>query len=114
MKETVLATYERESTLWKNANYFYVLQDWTKMECVFLDYTENLAFDREYGIRYLRDGVDVTEKEQDRLYGSKYMVRLTNSRGSNSRGYKFKTKDEANEFWKSVMNHKVLSGWHKV
>lgn len=114
MKETVFATYERESTLWPRANYFYVAQDWTKMECVVFDYTDEIDNIREFGVRYWRDGVDVTEEEIERVYGRPYMVRLTNNRGTNSKGFCFATKDEANEFWKSVMNHKVLKGWHRV
>ena len=39
MKETLIAEYSRKSTLWKNANYFYIAQDWTKMECLYIDYT---------------------------------------------------------------------------
>lgn len=38
MKRTVLATYIRESTLWKNASAFYKATDWVKMECIFQDF----------------------------------------------------------------------------
>lgn len=34
MERIVLATYIRESTLWKNANAFYKATDWVKMECI--------------------------------------------------------------------------------
>lgn len=114
MVEKVLATYKRESTLWKNANAFYVSQDWTKMECVVCDYSEELERVREAGTRYFRNGVDVTDEEIEKAYGRPYVVRLTNNRGTNSRGWSFTTKEEANNFWQSVMNHKVLHGWVKA
>ncbi len=114
MKESVLATYIRESTLLENANFFYVMQDWTKMECVMCDYSEEIANIKEFGVRYFRDGVDVTDEQIEKNYGKPYAVVLTNQRGTNAKSWRFKTKEEANAFWKSVMEHKVLQGWHKV
>ncbi len=114
MVEKVLATYKRESTLWPRANAFYVAQDWTKMECIVYDYSEEIGRIREAQLRYFRDGVDVTDEEIEMAYGRPYVVRLTNKRETNSRGWSFRTKKEANDFWKSIMNHKVLRGWVKA
>lgn len=106
MKETILATYERKSTLWKNANAFYKAQDWVKMECLFADYSEH-----RNRCRVIDDnGVDITEI----YWADKYAIRLTNNRGNNSKVFEFATKEEANEMFKVIKNDKNLQGWKKV
>ena len=94
MKETVFATYERKSTLWKNANAFYVAQDWVKMECLFVDYSSNRSFGR---VIDTATGEDITDK-----------------RGTNSRSLEFATREEANEGFKAIRDHKNLPGWKRV
>lgn len=107
IKETLLATYERESTLWKNANAFYKAQDWTKMECLFTDYSEI----RNGTTRFIDEaGRDVTEE----LNYDRYEIRFTNKRGTNTKTYSFRTRDEANSFFKQVMADKVLGNFRKV
>lgn len=105
MKNTVLATYERESTLWKNANAFYKAQDWTKMECIFSDRSDM----RVAGMVVTgSDGKDYT----DVFTADKYVVRLSSKK--RSRDWEFADKDSANKFFLSVLNHKVLRGWKRV
>lgn len=65
MKQTLIATYERESTLWKNANAFYHMQDWTLMECIACDFSEDIADCEELGVTFLKNGVDVTDEEME-------------------------------------------------
>ena len=117
MKETIRATYERESTLWKNANYFYVLQDWVRMDCVVRDYSEDRADIKEMGMHWIdMDGNDVTEKVLAERYYDCYAIVLTNKRKNNTRVFKFRLdeKDEANSLVRAILNHKVLTGWKKV
>lgn len=108
MNETVLARYERESTLWKNANLFYHAQDWTLMECLFIDYSDI----RNSGIRYInkKTGEDITEE----MTRDMYAIRLTNKHRNNTKTYKFATRDEANEFYKRIMADKVLKTFKRV
>ena len=115
MKETIIATYKRESTLWKNANGFYHAQDWTKMECKIFDYTEEINSIKEYQLRYLdQDGNDITEQEIEKHYGKPYAITLTNKRGNNSRCWCFKTKQEANNFFKYIMRDRILGDFKRV
>lgn len=107
MKETVFATYERKSTLWKNANAFYVAQDWVKMECLFVDYSSNRSFGR---VIDTATGEDIT----DSYFADRYVIRLTNKRGTNSRSLEFATREEANEGFKAIRDHKNLPGWKRV
>jgi hypothetical protein len=104
MTSTTVATYKRESTLWPHANLFYVRQDWTLMTCRVNDYADDLAS----GIRWYdgETGEDITEQKQP-----KYTVTLTNNRRTSSKSWDFFTRDEANEFVKSVLNHKTLRDW---
>ena len=108
MKETLLATYERESTLWKNANAFYKAQDWVKMECLFVDFSDN----RNSGTRLLdtETGEDITES----VWSDRYEIVLTNKRGNCTKSFQFATKDEANKAFLEILNHKNLPGWKKV
>lgn len=108
MKETLLATYERESTLWKNANMFYKAQDWVKMECFFVDLSDN----RNSGTRLLdpETGKDITAS----VWADRYEIVLTNKRGNNTKSFRFTTRDEANEAFLGIFNHKNLPGWKKV
>lgn len=114
MKEKILATYERESTLWKNANGFYHAQDWTKLECILVDYSEDLKNIREYGWKFIQNGKDVTEREIEKRYGRPYLIKFTNKRRTNSKCYWFKTKDEANKFFKEVMKDRILGNFKRV
>ena len=107
MKDTLLATYERESTLWKNANAFYKAQDWVKMECLFSDYSEHRNFAR---VIDPATGEDVT----DSYFADRFVIRLTNKRGNNSKSFEFATREQANEAFKGILKHKNLQGWKKV
>lgn len=118
MRRKVLATYKRESTLWKNANGFYHAQDWTTMECLKFDYTDEIKSYEELGIRYIEKqngvDVDVTDREIEKRYGKTYCIKFINKRKTNDKCYWFKTADEANEFFKQVMNDKILGNFKKV
>ena len=112
MKRNVVAVYERKSTLWKNANGFYRMQDWCRMECIVYDYTEEINEIAEYGMRWIDvNGNDVTESQIEKRYGKPYVVNLINERGTNEKCWNFKTKEEANAFFKRVINDKVFNGW---
>lgn len=110
MKETLLASYERKSTLWKNANAFYVSQDWTKMDCIFRDYSEERQDDMFHWIDR-KTGEDITEKVKQERFCDWYCIVLTNKRGTSKRCFSYKTKEEANEMFKAIRDHKHLSGW---
>lgn len=99
MKRTVLATYIRESTLWKNANAFYKATDWVKMECVFQDFSEERNGNGEviYRVTNTETGEDIT----DYYYRDRFVIALTNKYG-NSTCYSFDTRDEANAFSKRL------------
>lgn len=118
MKETLVAVYKRESTLWKNANGFYRAQDWTRMECKIMDFSEEISSITHNNFRWVehRDGkeIDVTEREIEKRYGKPYCITLINKRGTNSKSYWFKTNDEANQFVKSILNDKVLRNFKRV
>ena len=118
MKETLFAVYERESTLWKNANGFYHMQNWTRMECKAYDYTEEIQSIKENEIRFMeyRDGkeFDVTEREVEKRYGKPYLIKFINQRRTNEKCYWFKTKEEANDFFKTVMKDKNLKNFKRV
>lgn len=118
MKETLIAVYERESTLWKNANGFYHAQDWTKMECKTFDYSEEIDSIRRDNFRWIehRDEkeIDVTEREIERRYGKPYCITFINKRRTNSKSCWFKTKEEANQFVKSVLTDKILKNFKRI
>ena len=118
MKEITLAVYERESTLWKNANGFYKAHDWTRMECSVFDYTEEITSIKETGFRWIehRDGkqYDVTDREIEKRYGKPYLIKFINKREANSECYWFKTKEEANEFFKKVMKDRNLCNFKRT
>ena len=118
MKETLVAVYERESTLWRNANSFYHAQDWTKMECKIYDFTEEIDSIRRNDCRWIehRDGkeIDVTDREIERRYGKPYLVNFINRRGTNEKSYWFKTKEEANCFVKEVLKDRNLKNFKRV
>ena len=114
-KENIVAVYERESTLWKNAHVFYVAQDWTRMECRVVDYTEEIESCRSGMYTYVdADGNDVTERERERRFGKPYQVVLINKRKTNSRCYKFKTKDEANACVQWILNDRILKNFKRT
>lgn len=106
MKETLLATYERESTLWKNANLFYHAQDWVKMECLFVDYSDNRTMFKVLD----ENGNDITASH----FADRYVIHLTNKRRNNSKSFEFATREEANEMFKVIFNDKHLVNWKKV
>lgn len=118
MKETLIAVYERESTLWKNANGFYHAQDWTKMECKMFDFSEEIDSISRDNFRWIehRDGkeIDVTEREIERRYGKPYCITFINKRRTNSKSYWFKTKEEANQFVKSVLTDRILKNFKRI
>lgn len=115
MTYTVLAVYKRESTLWKNANAFYRSQDWVTMECGKYDYSEELKSIEEDGTKWIDlNGVDVTDREIERRFGRPYCITFKTKYGTNSKTFSFKTADEANEFFKSVMKDKILGNFKKV
>lgn len=111
MTKTTLAVYERNSTLWKNANAFYKAQDWVKMECYFADYSEDRDFMRSNNAKFIdANGNDITETQ----LADCYVILLTNKSGLNTRSFEFATRDEANKAFKELFNHKNLTGWKKV
>jgi len=118
MKETLMAVYERESTLWKNANGFYHAQDWTHMECKVFDFSEEINSIRDDGFKWIehKDGkeIDVTEREIEKRYGKPYMISLRNKRRTNTKCYWFKTKEEANQFFIEIMNDSVLRNFKRI
>ncbi len=115
MKRTVLATYERESTLWKNANLMYHAQNWCTMRCVVYDYTDDLKAIEELGMRWTDlNGNDVTEQEIEKRYSKPYCISLINLRETNEKCFWFKTKEEANECFKQILKDKVFNGWKRV
>lgn len=118
MKKTLTAVYERESTLWKNANGFYQAQDWTRMECSVVDFTEEIDSIMESGIKWIEhiDGkdIDVTEREIKKRYGKPYLIKLINKRRTNEKCYWFETKEEANYFFAGVMKDKILGNFKKL
>ena len=105
MKRTVLATYIRESTLWKNANTFYKATDWVKMECIFQNGNSEVI----YRVMNTETGEDIT----DYYYRDRFAIALTNKYG-NSTCYSFDTRDEANAFFKTIMADKILGNFKKV
>lgn len=115
MKETTLAVYERESTLWKNANAFYKAQDWTRMECLFIDYSEDRKEYEELGITVTdkRTNIDITEQYVLENLFDRYTIRLTNKSGKCQKSFSFKTKEEANNLFKEIMRNKILKNFKK-
>lgn len=111
MERIVLATYIRESTLWKNANAFYKATDWVKMECIFQDFSEERNGNSEviYRVMNTETGEDIT----DYYYRDRFAIALTNKYG-NSTCYSFDTRDEANAFFKTIMADKILGNFKKV
>ena len=106
MQNTIFATYERESTLWKNANAFYKAQDWVKMECGFTDNSKARS-----SLKVIDDeGNDITASH----FADSYFIMLTNKSGRSHRTFEFATRDEANEMFKAIFRHKNLPGWKKV
>lgn len=112
MKQTIVALYERKSTLWKNANAAYKSTDWVKMECKFFDMSEEREWAKESGITITdkRTGEDITSK----MYSDKYNVTLTNNTGKSCKSFDFVSKEEANQFFKEIFNDKILRNWKKV
>lgn len=115
MKETMIAVYKRESTLWKNANGFYHAQDWVTMECKVFDYTEEINSIISFKIRWFdSNGADVTESEIERRYGKPYCVNLVNYRKTNEKSFYFKTKEDANKFVSSILKDKILGNFKRI
>lgn len=114
MKEKLLAVYERKSTLWKNANAFYKMQDWTRMECKERDYTEEIQSIYDEGFKWIdRAGNDVTESEIKKRYRP-FLITLINERKTNEKCFWFDTKEDANRFFVQVLHDKVFSNWKRV
>lgn len=113
MKEKLVARYERKSTLWKNANAFYVAQDWVKMECFIVDYSKEINYTREHTKMIDKDGNDVTEQFIERAYGKPFSIRMTNSRGR-SKGWSFSTREEANDFVRQILRDKILGNFKRI
>ena len=114
MKEMKVVRYERKSTLWPHANMFYVMTDWTLMECFFADFSDDR---KEYENRRWFDikGNDVTDKVIEEKFSDCYMIRLTNDRRTNSQSFRFKTKDEANNFFlNKIKRHSVFGNFRRV
>ena len=111
MKTTTLATYERQSTLWKNANAFYRATDWVKMVCSFQDFSEER--EGKNGVTYQvvdsRTGTDVTQN----YFRDRYVITLYTKRGYPT-CYRFDTREEANAFFKRLTADKVFSNFKKV
>jgi len=115
MKEKILATYERESTLWKNANGFYRSTDWVKMECILVDFTEELKPLKSGEIVWLdSNGNDVTSKIIKERYSKPYLIHFTTAGRMNSKSYWFETKEQANDFFKKIMKDKTLGNFKRV
>lgn len=118
MKETLIAVYERESTLWKNANGFYHAENWTKMECKTFDFSEEINSIRRDNFRWFErcngKEIDVTEREIEKRYGKPYCITFINARMTNTKSYWFKTKEEANQFVKEVLNDKTLKNFKRI
>lgn len=116
MKETLLKAYERKSTLWKNANAFYVAQDWTRMECLYTDFEEEREQIKSTGTRIINSVTDedITDKFVKERYTNKYVIRLINKRRTNSKSFSYTDKNEANMCFKKIMNHKIMNGWSEV
>ena len=116
VKDTIFVTYERKSTLWKNANAFYKMQDWTKMECGFMDWSDMRKYHKENRIRYTdkKTGKDITEQVINERFSDVYYIRLINERGTNTKIFTAKTRDEANKLFLEIKNDKHINGWHKV
>lgn len=115
-EEELIATYVRKSTLWKNANAFYVAQDWTKAECLFIDFSDRRQTIWSGGFRFLDDcGNDITSEIVEHRFYDRYTIRLTNERGTNSKDFDFRTREEANRFFRDeVLRNKYLTGWKRV
>lgn len=115
-KYTLLATYVRESTLWVNANAVYKSTDWVKMECLFADFSKERADFDEVGmvVRDGESGEDISAEYRAKVLGDKYVVRLTNKSGCNTKDFAFLTKKEANDFFLELKYHRILKGWRKV
>jgi len=107
--ETIFAVYERESTLWKNANAFYKSTDWTKMECGFIDWSNMRSYLSETWTRFINTVTkeDITDKVIEESYSDMYFIRLTNKSGRNTKTFTFKTKKEANEKFKSIVKEYI-------
>ena len=111
MKKPVLAVYERESTLWKNANAFYRAQDWVRMECFVADYEEDRKAFGSMGAKVVdSDGNDITGD----FLADRFVVRLVNKSGSGHKDHEFLSRGSANSFVKKVLSDRVLSGWKRV
>lgn len=116
MSEIIYASYERKSTLWKNANYFYVLQDWVRMECGYCDRSEDRKSITDMGMRFInrKTNEDMTDEVVAKDYKDYYFIRLINKRNSNTKVFKFDTKDDANQGFKDILSDKVIKGWIRV
>ena len=114
--EKLIATYVRKSTLWKNANAFYVAQDWTKAECLFIDFSDRRQSIKAGGFKFVDDfGNDVTSEIVEQRFYDRYTIRLTNNRGTNSKDFDFRTREGANRFFRDeVLKNKHLTGWKRV
>lgn len=108
MKDNVLVTYERKSTLWKNANYRYKICDWVKMECIFRDFSD-FRTDDSFELINNKTG-EILDKND--VYCDLYVIRLTSSNG-NVKAFKFKSKDDANNAFLNIINDKTFGGWRK-
>ena len=115
MKGKLVARYERESTLWKNANGFYQSQDWTRMDCIEYDYTEEIETIKSEGMKWIDDkGNDVTESILERCYGKPYLINFVNKRRTNEKSFYFKTKEEANQLFIDVLKDRKLGTFKRV
>ena len=115
MKTTLIAKYERESTLWKNANGFYHAQNWTLMECLYVDYSDDRESIETDGVRFIDNrGNDITDKIIEERYTDTYTIKFTNARRTNSKCYNFKTREEANAFFLRIMEDRILGNFKRV
>lgn len=115
MKRTILAKYERKSTLWKNANGFYRAYDWTMMECAIVDCSDDREYYKTIGLRVSdpNTGEDITDKHIAERYRDGYEITLKSKRGM-SESVLYDTKDEANKAFLDLQNHPIYNKWVKV
>lgn len=118
MKRTILATYQRKSTIphycrsaWAYAGHL------VKLECSFDDYSQERmeqAGNEDYQMityRYNPQTKERVEIPMEELFADLYTITTTNARGVKAQ-HSFRTKDEANVVFKKLKSE--FTGWIKL
>lgn len=109
MKETLVATYKRESTIWANARTDKKSAHFIEMICEVIDYDAPNEIELKYGFKPSKVYVDNVQVHK----AFKVSCKGVNGHWTTI-GMFYDDKESANQAVKEMLNHPWYKGWKKV